>query len=91
MLKSLSDSMKSRFHKIEGHHILAEAAGLDPRFKRMAFPDGRAADEAFQRLTTTAARLIRPDHQQEPAEGAAGGAGSGAASVVWSYFHEEVQ
>ncbi|ROL45246.1 hypothetical protein DPX16_17857 [Anabarilius grahami] len=83
--------MSSRFHRIHANHILAEAAALDPRFKRMAFPDGRTADETFQRLSTAAARISsgKPIQQQPAVEGLEG-AGSGAGSIVWSYFHEEV-
>lgn len=92
VIDSLCASMSSRFHRIHANHILAEAAALDPRFKRMAFPDGRTADEMFQRLSTAAARISsgKPIQQQPAVEGLEG-AGSGAGSIVWSYFHEEVR
>ncbi|KAI2646804.1 E3 SUMO-protein ligase ZBED1 [Labeo rohita] len=82
--------MSSRFHRIHANHILADTAALDPRFKRMAFPDGRTADETFQRLSTAAARISSGTPiQQQPAVEGLEGAGSGAGSIVWSYFHEE--
>nr|XP_055038135.1 E3 SUMO-protein ligase ZBED1-like [Misgurnus anguillicaudatus]XP_055056889.1 E3 SUMO-protein ligase ZBED1-like [Misgurnus anguillicaudatus] len=83
--------MSTRFHKIHANHILAETAALDPRFKRMAFPDARTADETFQRLSTAAARISSGTPiQQQPAVEGLEGAGSGAGSIVWSYFHEQV-
>lgn len=94
VIDSLCASMSSRFHRIHANHILAETAALDPRFKRMAFPDGRTADETFQRLSTAAARISSGTGtpiQQQPAVEGLEGAGSGAGSIVWSYFHQEVR
>lgn len=89
VIDSLCASMSSRFHRIHANHILAETAALDQRFKRMAFPDGKTADDTFQRMSTAAARISSgtPIQQQPAVEGA----GSGAGSIVWSYFHEEVR
>jgi len=68
VIDSLSASMSSRFHKIPANHILAETVALDPHFKRMAFPDGRTADETFQRLSTAEARIsIGTPIQEQPA------------------------
>ncbi|KAE8287267.1 hypothetical protein D5F01_LYC15239 [Larimichthys crocea] len=91
MVNALSSGMSARFCRMESNHILADAAGLDPRFKRMAFMDGRTADEAFQTVLTAAARFAISSSEpiQQPVQEE--GAGSAAPeSVVWSYFHEEV-
>ncbi|XP_039630884.1 E3 SUMO-protein ligase ZBED1-like [Polypterus senegalus] len=91
VIDSLCASMSLRFHRIHANHILADTAALDPRFRRMAFPDGRTADETFQRLSTAAARISSDTPiQQQPAVEGLEGAGSGAGSIVWSYFHEKV-
>ena len=83
-------SMSVRWRRMDANHTLADAAALDPRFKRMAFTDGRAADDAFQRISTSAARLALSSSEpiQQPIQGE--GADS-AASVAWSYFHEQVR
>ncbi|XP_048826335.1 E3 SUMO-protein ligase ZBED1-like isoform X1 [Brienomyrus brachyistius] len=90
VIDSLCASMSSRFHRIHANHILADTAALNPRFKRMAFHDGGTADETFQRLSAAVTRISSgtPIQQQPAAEGLEG-AGSGAGSIVWSYFHEE--
>lgn len=92
VIDSLCASMTSRFHRIHANHILADSAVLDPRFKRMAFPDARTADKTFQRLSAAAARISSGTPvQQQPAVEGLEGAGSGAGSIVWSYFHEQVR
>ncbi|XP_049929648.1 uncharacterized protein LOC126408235 isoform X2 [Epinephelus moara] len=90
MVNSLCSNMSARFHRMESTHILADAAALDPRFKTMAFMDGRTADETFQRISTAAARLTLSSSEpiQQPVQEE--GAGSAAPeSIVWSYFHEK--
>ena len=41
---------------MEYNHVLSETAALDPRFKKLAFSDARAIDEALQRITLAAGR-----------------------------------
>ena len=60
---------------MEYNHALSETAALDPRFKKLAFSDARAIDEALQGITSAAGRdspssqLAQTPGQQE-AEGA---------------------
>ncbi|XP_073323035.1 zinc finger BED domain-containing protein 4-like [Pagrus major] len=88
---ALCASMDRKFHRIEYNSILSETSMLDPRFKKLAFNDNRAADEALQRISAAAARYGQPtplpggqkgeeateDDQEEP-----------QASGVWRFFEE---
>lgn len=56
MVNALSASMERKFHRMEYNSVFAESAMLDPRFKKLAFNDNKAADEAVQKLTSEAAR-----------------------------------
>ncbi|XP_073341911.1 E3 SUMO-protein ligase ZBED1-like [Pagrus major] len=91
LVAALCASMDRNFHRIEYDSILSETSMLDPRFKKLAFNDNRAADEALQRITAAAARYGQPtplpggqegeeateDEQEEP-----------QASAVWRFFEE---
>ncbi|KAM4018541.1 deformed epidermal autoregulatory factor 1 homolog isoform 2-T2 [Anomaloglossus baeobatrachus] len=52
---SLIASMDRRFQKMEYNILLSESTILDPRFKKLAFNDSRAVDEALKRITAAAA------------------------------------
>ena len=58
-MDSLRSSMNEKFHGMEYIHILAETAVLDPRFKKLAFSDARAIDEALQRITSQQRRTVQ--------------------------------
>ncbi|XDV39228.1 hypothetical protein PO909_008492 [Leuciscus waleckii] len=47
-------------HRMEYNHVLSETTALDPRFKKLAFSDARAIDEALQRITSAAVFDIWP-------------------------------
>jgi len=68
LVDSISTQMAHRFHKIESHVLLSEAAALDPRFKKKAFQQDEDADGAYQRLCNVAARVTFPNQQAEGEE-----------------------
>nr|XP_055044282.1 zinc finger BED domain-containing protein 4-like [Misgurnus anguillicaudatus] len=99
MLETMTKDMATRFHKVEFHHLLSEASALDPRFKKRAFSDDHAANEAFQRLKNAAGRvrLSSSAHQTEQQQAAASAAASPPPppqetqeSLVWGDFDEQV-
>ncbi|KAL7400428.1 hypothetical protein ABVT39_012220 [Epinephelus coioides] len=61
LVAALCASMDRKFHKIEYNTVLSETTILDPRFKKLAFNDNRAVDEALQRITAAAARSSQPN------------------------------
>ncbi|CAM4569587.1 unnamed protein product [Leuciscus chuanchicus] len=48
LMDTQCSSMDRKFHRMEYNHVLSETAALDPRFKKLAFSDARAIDEALQ-------------------------------------------
>lgn len=99
MLETMTKDMATRFHKVEFHHLLSEASALDPRFKKRAFSDDHAANEAFQRLKNAAGRvrLSSSAHQTEQQQAAASAAAASPPppqetqeSLVWGDFDEQV-
>ncbi|XP_056269527.1 zinc finger BED domain-containing protein 4-like [Pseudoliparis swirei] len=60
LVAALYASMDRKFHRIEYNPILSESTVLNPRFKKLAFHDNRAVDEALQRVTAAAARSGQP-------------------------------
>ena len=79
-----------RFHRLEQEAHLAEAALLDPRFKKRAFSSSQAASEVVERLTRAAAQVLNSNPEQAAeAAGAAAGA-SVKESSVWGEFGDEV-
>ncbi|KAJ8364987.1 hypothetical protein SKAU_G00138180 [Synaphobranchus kaupii] len=92
LVDSISTQMAHRFHKIESHVLLSEAAALDPRFKKKAFQQDEDADRAYQRLCNAAARVTFPNQQAEgEEEGAAAQEGSATQeSAIWRDFDEQV-
>lgn len=87
---TLCATMDRKFHPMEYNTVLSETTILDPRFKKLAFNDTKAFDEAIQRITTAAARFSQPtplpggqegteDEQERPQE-----------SAVWRFFEERV-
>ncbi|MBN3319230.1 PFD5 protein, partial [Atractosteus spatula] len=57
MLSALQAAMSRRFDDIERQPQLAEASLLDPRFKRRAFTDERAAEEAVSSVVAAAGKV----------------------------------
>ncbi|XP_037389152.1 E3 SUMO-protein ligase ZBED1-like [Pygocentrus nattereri] len=92
LVNSLCSSMDKKFHRMEYNTILSETTILDPRFKKVAFNDKQAVDEALQRITTAALRYGQSSHLQ----GGHGGEEAAAAreleepqaSAVWRFFEE---
>ena len=74
MVNALSASMERKFHRMEYNSVFAESAILDPRFKKLAFNDNKAVDEAVQKLTSEVARCgfnneaLLPSGRQEMEE-----------------------
>ncbi|KAK7162496.1 hypothetical protein R3I93_006724 [Phoxinus phoxinus] len=94
LMDTLCSSMDRKFHKMEYNHVLSETAALDPRFKKLAFSDARAIDEALQRITSAAGRdspsSQTPGQQEaEGAEGAEAPAVVPQTSAVWMLFDEK--
>lgn len=96
LMDTLCSSMDTKLIIIY-NHVLSETAALDPRFKKLAFSDARAIDEALQRITSAAARdspssqLAQTPGQQE-AEGAVGAEAPAVlpqTSAVWMLFDEK--
>ncbi|XP_039593067.1 uncharacterized protein LOC120515810 isoform X2 [Polypterus senegalus] len=91
---ALSSSMDRKFLRMEYNTVLSETTALDPRFKKVAFHDSRAVDEAFQRISAAAARCHPSSLSAPPSEGQEEEIGAGAtsqepqASAVWRLFDE---
>lgn len=92
LVTALCASMDRKFHRIEYNTVLSETTMLDPRFKKLAFSDNRAVDEALQRITASAARCSQPT----PLPGGQGGEEAAEAeqeepqaSAVWRFFEEQ--
>ncbi|KAI4900017.1 hypothetical protein NFI96_023279 [Prochilodus magdalenae] len=54
LVDALCASMERKIHRMEYHTVLSETTILDPRFKKLAFNQNRAVDEALQRITAAA-------------------------------------
>ncbi|KAL7875152.1 hypothetical protein SRHO_G00061220 [Serrasalmus rhombeus] len=91
LVDALCASMERKFHRMEYNTVLSETTILDPRFKKLAFNDNRAVDEALQRISAAAARSSQSsplpggqegeeavEHEQEEAQ----------ASAVWRFLEE---
>ena len=90
MLRVLNNELAHRFHRLEQEAHLAEAALLDPRFKKRAFSSGQAASEVVERLTRAAAQVLNSNPEQA-AEAAGAAAGTSVEeSSVWGEFDDEV-
>ena len=91
MVDTMFTQMSHRFHKIESHVLLSEAAALDPRFKRKAFGRDEDADRAYQHLSNAAAKVNLP-HQQAAGEevAAAQSQSSSQDSAIWQEFDQQV-
>ncbi|KAM9540793.1 E3 SUMO-protein ligase ZBED1-like [Salvelinus alpinus] len=95
LMDTLCSSMDRKFHIMEYNHVLSETAALDPRFKKLAFSDARAIDEALQRITAAgrdspSSQLAQAPGQQEE-EGSDGGEAPAVVpqtSAVWMLFDE---
>ncbi|KAK9528362.1 hypothetical protein VZT92_012530 [Zoarces viviparus] len=91
LVAALCASMDRKFHRIEYNTVLSESTILDPRFKKLAFNDNRAVDEALQRVTAAAARSSQPTslpEGQEGEEAAEHEQEQPQASAVWRFFEE---
>ncbi|KAK1906602.1 Zinc finger BED domain containing protein 1 [Dissostichus eleginoides] len=62
LVTALSTSMDRKSHRMEYNTVLSESTVLDPRFKRLAFIDNCAVDEALQ--SNSSSSSVRP---QQPA------------------------
>ncbi|KAI4895513.1 hypothetical protein NFI96_017091, partial [Prochilodus magdalenae] len=56
LVVTICQQMSHRFHKIESHALLSEAAALDPKFKKKAFGKDEDADRVYRQLCNAAAR-----------------------------------
>jgi uncharacterized membrane protein len=84
--------MQKRFSKVEQIEKLADATCLDPRFKKQAFVNNKAADDAVKRITATAAHH-HPGHseeEEEEEEGQDPAAAASAGAMFWEDFDERV-
>lgn len=92
MVAVLCTSMDRRFHRMEYNIVLSETTVLDPRFKKLAFNDDRAVDEALQRITAAAATrsssfsTLQPDQAEGQGEGGARAEVEQKTSAVWQLF-----
>ncbi|CAK6980944.1 E3 SUMO-protein ligase ZBED1-like, partial [Scomber scombrus] len=94
LANTLCASMDRKFLRMEYDPVLSETTALDPRFKKFAFSDNRAVDEALQRISAAAARCNPSSLSVPPSEGQEGEVGAGVgseepqASAVWRLFDE---
>uniref|UniRef100_A0A1A8U2M2 HAT C-terminal dimerisation domain-containing protein n=1 Tax=Nothobranchius furzeri TaxID=105023 RepID=A0A1A8U2M2_NOTFU len=91
LVDTLCGSMDRTFHRMEYNTVLSETTILDPRFKKLAFNDNRAVDEALQRITAAAARASQStglQGDQEGEEAAEHEQEEPQASTVWRFFEE---
>ncbi|XP_073412759.1 zinc finger BED domain-containing protein 4-like [Dendrobates tinctorius] len=81
LVTALCASMNIKFHRMEYNTLLSETTILDPRYKKLAFDDAQAVDEALKRITSAARcyNIIRPGDQGREAK---------ATSSVWRLFDE---
>ena len=93
LVDSLMAEMQKRFSKVEQIEKLAEATCLDPRIKKQAFVNNKAADDAVKRVTATAAHH-HPGHseeqEEEEEEGQDPAAAASAGAMFWEDFDERV-
>lgn len=74
LVAALCVSMDRKFLRIEYNIVLSECAILETRFKKPAFRDNQAGDEALLRVTTSAARssqltpMLESQEREEAAE-----------------------
>ncbi|XP_051914613.1 zinc finger BED domain-containing protein 4-like [Hippocampus zosterae] len=93
LVDALCASMDRKFHRMEWNTVLSETTILDPRFKKLAFTDNRAVDEALQRITAAAARASQTTPLpggEEGEEGAEQQQEEPQACAVWRFFEERV-
>nr|XP_046241207.1 zinc finger BED domain-containing protein 4-like [Scatophagus argus] len=88
LVDALCASMDRKFHRMEYNTVLSETTILDPRFKKLAFNDTKAVDEAIQRITAAAARFSQPTPLPGGQEGAEDEQEGPQASAVWRFFEE---
>lgn len=88
---ALWPSMNRKFHKIEYNTIPSKTTTLDPRLKKLAFNENRAADETLQRIAAAAARhgqLTPLPEGQEGEEATENEQEEPLSSVVWSFLEK---
>ena len=91
LVDALCASMERKFHRMEYNTVLSETTILDPRFKKLAFSENRAVDEALQRITAAAARSSQSSPLpggQEGEEAAEHEQEEPQTSAVWRFFEE---
>ncbi|CAK6972749.1 hypothetical protein E1301_Tti021870 [Scomber scombrus] len=80
LANALCASMDRTFLRMEYDPVLSETTALDPRFKKFAFSDNRAVNEALQRISAAAARCNPSSLSAPPSEGQEGEVGAGVGS-----------
>ncbi|CAB4063499.1 unnamed protein product [Lepeophtheirus salmonis] len=86
----LCATMDRKFNRMGYNIILSETTILDPRFKKLAFNDTKAFEEAIHRITITAARLSHPTTLPGGQKGTQYEYERPHESDVWSLFKERV-
>ena len=86
LVDSLMTEMLKRFSKVEFTEKLAEATCLDPRFKKQAFINIKAADEAVKRITAAAAHVNPLYREEEDTYSTTASTGA----MFWEDFDERV-
>ncbi|CAM4510891.1 unnamed protein product [Leuciscus chuanchicus] len=86
LVAALCSAMDRKFLRMEYNTVHSETTLLDPRFKKLAFNDNRAVDEALQRISAAAARCTPSSQPAPPLEGQV--YEEPQTSVVWRLFDE---
>lgn len=88
LVATLCSAMDRKFLHMEYNTVLSENTLLDPRFKKLAFSDNRAVNEALQTINATAAKCTPSSQPAPPLEGQVDE--EPQTSVVWRLFDERV-
>lgn len=86
LVAALCSAMDRKFLRMEYNTVLSETTLLDPRFKKLAFNDNKAVDEALQRISAAAAKCTPSSQPAPPLEGQV--FEEPHTSVVWRLFDE---
>ncbi|XP_028296828.1 zinc finger BED domain-containing protein 4-like [Gouania willdenowi] len=88
LVDSLMSEMQKRFSKVEHIEKLADATCLDPRFKKQAFVNSKAAEDTVKRITAAAAHNHPSHSEEEESQNPSVAASTGA--MFWEDFDERV-
>ncbi|XP_060759792.1 zinc finger BED domain-containing protein 4-like [Neoarius graeffei] len=89
LVAALCSAVDRKFLHMEFNTVLSETTLLDPRFKKLAFSDNRAVDEALQRITAAAAKCTPSSQPAPPLEGQV--EEEPQTSAVWRLFDERAK